>query len=63
MNPSFRVHLKGYITLGGLGTPMGLPLDIIVRSTAAAPAETMLQQAVVYRSELAVTKERTRHNL
>jgi hypothetical protein len=42
---------------------MGLPLGIIVRSIAVAPAETMLQEAVVYRSELAATKERTRHNL
>ena len=39
-------YLKGYIARGGLDIPMGLPLGIIVRSTAVAPAETMLQEAV-----------------
>ena len=42
---------------------MGLPLDIIARSTAEAPAETILQQAVAYLSELVATKGRTLRNL
>ena len=56
-------YLKGYIALGGLDTPLGLPLDIIARSTAEAPAETILQQAVAYLSELVATKGRTLRNL
>src|SRR5215217_761409 len=54
---------KGYIALGGLNSPLGLPLDIIARSTAEAPAETILQQAVAYLSELVATKGRTLRNL
>jgi len=56
-------YLKGYISLGGLDTPMGLPLDIIARSTAEVPAETILQQAVAYLSELVATRGRTLRNL
>jgi hypothetical protein len=56
-------YLKGYIALGGLDSPLGLPLDIIARSTAEAPAETILQQAVAYLSELVATRGRTLRNL
>jgi molybdenum cofactor synthesis domain-containing protein len=56
-------YLKGYIALGGLNTPLGLPLDIIARSTADASAETILQQAVAYLSELVVAQGRTLRNL
>jgi len=56
-------YLKGYIALGGLNTPLGLPLDIIARSTVEASAETILQQAVAYLSELVATKGRTLRNL
>jgi hypothetical protein len=40
-----------------------LPLDIIARSTTEAPAETILQQAVAYLSELVATRGRTLRNL
>ena len=56
-------YLKGYIALGGLHTPMGLPLDIIARSTTEASAETILQQAVTYLSELVAAQGRTLRNL
>ena len=56
-------YLKGYIALGGLNTPLGLPLDIIARSTADASAETVLQQAVAYLSELVAARGRTLRNL
>ena len=56
-------YLKGYIALGGLNTPLGLPLDIIARSTPEASAETILQQAVAYLSELVAVQGRTLRNL
>ncbi len=60
---TMHIYLKGYIALGGLDSPLGLPLDIIARSTAEAPAETILQQAVAYLSGLVATKGRTLRNL
>jgi nicotinamide-nucleotide amidase len=45
-------YLKGYIALGGRDTPEGMPVDIIARSAHGVPAETILQQAVAYLSEL-----------
>lgn len=56
-------YLKGYIALGGLHTPTGLPLDIIARSTAEASAESILQQAVAYLSALVAAHGRTLRNL
>ena len=56
-------YRKGYIALGGLDTPLGLPLDMIARSTADDRGETTLQQAVAYLSELVATKGRTLRNL
>ena len=56
-------YLKGYIALGGRDTPTGLPLDIIARSTSEAPAETILQQALAYLSELVATQGRTLRHL
>lgn len=56
-------YLKGYIALGGLDTPQGLPLDIIARSTAEASAEVVLHQAVTYLSELVAARGRTLRNL
>lgn len=56
-------YLKGYIALGGRDIPHGLPLDIVARSTAEAPAEAILQQAVAYLSELVAAHGRTLRNL
>jgi molybdopterin-biosynthesis enzyme MoeA-like protein len=52
-------YLKGYIALGGRDTPHGMPLDIIARSTEGVPAETILQQAVAYLSELLAAQGQT----
>jgi nicotinamide-nucleotide amidase len=52
-------YLKGYIALGGRDTPQGMPLDIIARGTAGVPAETILQQAVAYLSELLAAQGQT----
>jgi nicotinamide-nucleotide amidase len=52
-------YLKGYIALGGRDTPQGMPLDIIARSAASVPAETILQQAVTYLSELLAAQGQT----
>lgn len=56
-------YLKGYIALGGRETPHGLPLDIVARSTPEAPAETILQQAVAYLSDLVAAHGRTLRNI
>jgi molybdenum cofactor synthesis domain-containing protein len=52
-------YLKGYIALGGRDTPHGMPLDIIARSAEGVPAETILQQAVAYLSELLAAQGQT----
>ena len=52
-------YLKGYIALGSRDTPEGMPLDIIARSADGVPAETILQQAVAYLSELVAAKGQT----
>jgi molybdenum cofactor synthesis domain-containing protein len=52
-------YLKGYIALGGRDTPDGMPLDIIARSAEGVPAETILQQAVAYLSELLAAQGQT----
>ena len=56
-------YLKGYIALGGRDTPTGLPVDIIARSAADVPAETILQQAVAYLSELLAAQGQTLRHL
>ena len=56
-------YLKGYIALGGRDTPGGMPVDIIARSAADVPAETILQQAVAYLSELLATQGQTLRHL
>ena len=52
-------YLKGYIALGGRDTPEGLPVDIIARSADGVPAETVLQQAMAYLSELVAAQGQT----
>jgi hypothetical protein len=56
-------YLKGYIALGGRDTPGGMPVDIIARSAADVPAETILQQAVAYLSELLAAQGQTLRHL
>lgn len=56
-------YLKGYIALTGGDTPRGLPLDIIARSTPENPAEVILQQAIVYLSELVAAHGHALRNL
>lgn len=56
-------YLKGYIALGGRDTPLGLPLDIIARSTPETPAEVILQHAVTYLSKLVAEKGCTLRNI
>jgi molybdopterin-biosynthesis enzyme MoeA-like protein len=56
-------YLKGYIALGGSDTSGRLPLDIIARSTAETPAETILQQAMAYLSNLVAAQGHTLRHL
>ncbi len=56
-------YLKGYIALEAREAALGLPLDVIARSTDDLPAETILQQAVTYLSALVAAKGRTLRNL